>query len=44
MIKRELSPKLECGFVIELLMMYDSPMFEAWKVPKRPVNVLCDVT
>ena len=24
--------------------VYDSPMFEVWKVPKRPVAVLCDVT
>ena len=34
--------------MIELLLksflVYHSPMFEAWKVPKRPVEVSCDVT
>ena len=24
--------------------MYHSPMFEAWKIPKRPVEVSCHVT
>ena len=43
--------KNKCGFMIELLlksfffsMRYHLPMFEAWKIPKRPVEVLCDVT
>ena len=34
--------------MIEILLkgflVYYSPMFEAWKVPKRPVEVPCDVT
>ena len=34
--------------MIELLLksflVYHSPMFEAWKVPKKPVEVSCDVT
>ena len=28
----------------KVFLVYHSPMFEAWKVPKRPVEVLCDVT
>ena len=40
--------KLSVAHVIELLLksflVYHSPMFEAWKVPKRPVEVACDVT
>ena len=28
----------------KILRVYHSPMFEAWKVPKRPVEVSCDVT
>ena len=28
----------------EKFLVYHSPMFEAWKVPKRPVEVSCDVT
>ena len=40
--------KLSVANVIELLLksflVYHSPMFEAWKVPKRPVEVSCDVT
>ena len=39
--------KLRVADMIELLLksflVYHSPMFEAWKVPKRPVEVLCDV-
>ena len=34
--------------MIELLLksflMYHSPIFEAWNVPKSPVEVSCDVT
>ena len=40
--------KISVANLIELLLksflVYHSPMFEAWKVPKRPVEVLCDVT
>ena len=40
--------KVSVTNMIELLLkkflVYHSPMFEAWKVPKRPVEVLCDVT
>ena len=40
--------KLSVANMIELLLksllVYHSPMFEAWKVPKRPVEVSCDVT
>ena len=40
--------KLSVAYVIELLLkiflVYHSPMFEAWKVPKRPLEVSCDVT
>ena len=40
--------KLSVGNMVELhlksLLVYHSPMFEAWKVPKRPVKVSCDVT
>ena len=39
--------KLSVANMIELLLksffVYHSPMFEAWKVPKRPVEVLCDI-
>ena len=40
--------KLSVANMIELLLksflVYHSPMFKAWKVPKRPVEVSCDVT
>ena len=40
--------KLSVANMMELLLksflVYHSPMFEAWKVPKRPVEVSCDVT
>ena len=40
--------KLSVPNMLELLLksflVYHSPMFEAWKVPKRPVEVSCDVT
>ena len=40
--------KLSVANMIELLLksflVYHSPMFEAWKVPKRLVEVSCDVT
>ena len=40
--------KLSVANMIELLLksflVYHSPMFEAWKVPIRPVKVSCDVT
>ena len=39
--------KLSVSNRIELLvksfLVYHSPMFEAWKLPKRPVEVSCDV-
>ena len=39
---------IEVANMIELLLkgflLYHSPMFKAWKVPKRPVEVTCDVT
>ena len=40
--------KISVANMIELplkkFLVYHSPMFEAWKVPKRPVEVSCDVT
>ena len=40
--------KLSVANMIKLLLksflVYHSPMFEAWKVPKRPVEVSSDVT
>ena len=40
--------KLSVPTMIELLLksflVYHSPMFDAWKVPKRPAEVSCDVT
>ena len=40
--------KLRVANMIELLLksilVYHLPTFEAWKVPKRPVEVSCDVT
>ena len=40
--------KLSVASMIELLLksflVYHLPMFEAWKVPKRPVEVSCDIT
>ena len=41
--------KISVANMIELLLkrvflVYHSPMFKAWKVPKRPVEVSCDVT
>ena len=30
--------------LLKSVLVYCSPIFEAWKVPKRPVEVLCDVT
>ena len=31
-------------FLPKSFSVYHSPMFEAWKVPKRPIEVSCDVT
>ena len=46
--KGELSPKKRVDNMIELLLksflVYLLPMFEVWKVPKRPVEVSCDIT
>ena len=45
-IKGELSPKKLANMIEQFLksfLVYRSPMFEAWKVPKRPVEVSCDV-
>ena len=40
--------KISVAYMIELLLksflVYYSPMLEAYKVPKRPVEVLCDIT
>ena len=30
--------------LVKSFLVYHSPMFEAWKVPKRRVEVSCDVT
>ena len=30
--------------ILKSFLVYHSPLFEAWKVPKRPVEVSCDVT
>ena len=47
-LERNSHQKLSVANMIELLLkgflVYHSPMFEAWKVPKRPVEVPCDVT
>ena len=48
LLKGNSHQKFSVANMIELLLksilVYHSPMFEAWKVPKRPVEVLCDVT
>ena len=47
-LKGKSHQKLSVANMIELLLksflVYHSPTFEAWKVPKRPVEVSCDVT
>ena len=47
-LKGNSQQKLSVANMIELLLksflVYHSPMFEAWKVPKRLVEVSCDVT
>ena len=47
-LKRKFHEKISVANMVELLLKsflpYHSPMFEAWKVPKRPVEVSCDVT
>ena len=46
-LKGNCHQKVSVANTIELLLksflVYHSPMFEAWKVPKRPVEVSCDV-
>ena len=48
LLKGNSHQKLSVVNMIELLLksfvVYHSPMFETWKVPKRPVEVSCDVT
>ena len=48
LLKGNSHQKLSVANMIELplksFLVYHSPMFEAWKVPKRPVEVSCDVT
>ena len=48
-LKGEHSPKIKYGYYDraspeKFFLVYHSPMLEAWKVPKRPVEVSCDVT
>ena len=47
-VKRDSHQKISMANVTELLvksfLVYYSPMSETWKVPKRPVEVLCDIT
>ena len=52
-LKRTLAKKNNCGYYDRAspeklfffsFLMYHSPMLEAWKVPKRPVEVSRDVT
>ena len=47
-LKGKFHQKIRVANMIELLLksflVYHSPMLEAWKVPKRPVEVSCDVT
>ena len=47
-VEGEFTPKLSMGNMIEQLLksflVYHSSMFEAWKVPKTPTEVSCDVT
>ena len=47
-VKGEVSPQIKCGYydraTPEKFLVYHSPMFETWKVPKSPAEVLCDVT
>ena len=46
-VRGELSPKISEADMTELprksVLAYHSPIFEAWKVPKRPIEVSCDV-
>ena len=47
MLKGNSRQKISVANIIELLksfLVYHSPMCEAWKLPKRSVEVLCDVT
>ena len=48
LLKGNSHQKLSVANMIEFLpksfSVYHSPMFEAWKVPKRPIEVSCDVT
>ena len=30
--------------LLKSVLVYHSPIFQAWKAPKRPVEVSCDVT
>ena len=32
------------GLLLRSFLAYHLPVFEAWKVPKRPVEVSCDIT
>ena len=47
-LKGNFHQKISVANMIELLLksflVYHSPIFEAWKVPKKPVEVSCDVT
>ena len=47
-LRRKSHRKISVANMIELLLksffMYHWPIFEAWKVPKRPVEVSCEVT
>ena len=48
MLKGNSQPKNKCGLYDrtspEIFLVYHSPIFEAWKAPKKPVEVSCDVT
>ena len=47
---RELSQKYKCGYYDRatpesfFIFMYYAPILKAWKFPKGPVEVLCDIT
>ena len=50
-MRGELLPKNKCCYYeigtpekfFIIMLLYHSPVFEAWKVPKRQVEVSCDV-
>ena len=48
LLKGNFYQQINVGNMIELplkgFLVYHSPVFETWNVPKRPVEVLCDVT